>query len=264
MDSRLREVAAVLEAVETVHLAALAGLGPLAERVRDAQVRAARAAGAGRSGRHGAHRVAPRRRPARHLHDDPLSLPAGCHATCAAADGSDGDLDAIEACLAERRRPGRWPADRTAADAGRGLDPLYDREARARREALDRVAAQACRPPDPGRRCARGWPRCPRSDPTREPSRRCPPRRGRRARRETVRTPPRAATADRPPAELAGRFAAYRAKALRLGVSDDPEVTALAAQVRDLLASHDRPACSSPALVAYQQRVNEREEGRPA
>ena len=40
MDGRLREVAAVLEAVETVHLAALAGLGPLAERVRDAQVRA--------------------------------------------------------------------------------------------------------------------------------------------------------------------------------------------------------------------------------
>ena len=39
MDGRLREVAAVLEAVETVHLAALAGLGPLAERVRDAQVR---------------------------------------------------------------------------------------------------------------------------------------------------------------------------------------------------------------------------------
>ncbi len=66
--------------------------------------------------------------------------------------------------------------------------------------------------------------------------------------------------------ELAGRFAAYRAKALRLGVSDDPEVTALAAQVRGLLASPPTDLHAlTPALVAYQQRVNgAAEEGRPA
>ncbi|HEX5812609.1 MAG TPA: hypothetical protein VFY38_10930, partial [Pseudonocardia sp.] len=66
--------------------------------------------------------------------------------------------------------------------------------------------------------------------------------------------------------ELAGRFAAYRAKALRLGVSDDPQVAALAAQVRGLLA---RPPTDlhalTPALVAYQQRVNgAAEKGRSA
>ena len=66
--------------------------------------------------------------------------------------------------------------------------------------------------------------------------------------------------------ELAGRFAAYRAKALRLGVSDDPEVTALAAQVRGLLASPPTDLRAlTPALVAYQQRVNgAAAEGRPA
>ena len=58
-------------------------------------------------------------------------------------------------------------------------------------------------------------------------------------------------------AELAGRFAAYRAKALRIGVSDDPEVTALAARVRELLAAPADLPTLTPALVAYQQRVND-------
>ncbi len=57
--------------------------------------------------------------------------------------------------------------------------------------------------------------------------------------------------------ELAGRFAAYRAKALRLGVSDDPDVVALAAQIRALLATPRTDlAALAPTLVAYQQRVN--------
>ena len=65
-------------------------------------------------------------------------------------------------------------------------------------------------------------------------------------------------------AELAGRFAAYRAKALRLGASDDPQVVALTTQIRGLLATPrtDLPALTR-ALVAYQERVNEAE-GRPA
>ena len=65
-------------------------------------------------------------------------------------------------------------------------------------------------------------------------------------------------------AELAGRFGAYRAKALRLGASDDPRVVALTTQIRGLLATPrtDLPALTR-ALVAYQERVNEAE-GRPA
>ena len=272
MDGRLREVAAVLEAVETVHLAALAGLGPLAERVCDAQVRGrellepddpAAAALAALVASVDA-RIAT-------CTNDPLSLPArlprdlvdglaGGRGTD--GNGTDGGIDAIEACLAEREATrDDWAARyRAAADAVAALHPLYDREAQARREALDRVAGAGLPvPPDPlptlRRRLA--------SLPTQRPdaaSLTALPRlvADVAAAADAVRAALGCAAglADRR-SELAGRFAAYGAKALRLGVSDDPEVTALAAQVRGLLASPPTDLRAlTPALVAYQQRVN--------
>ena len=57
-------------------------------------------------------------------------------------------------------------------------------------------------------------------------------------------------------AELRGRFAAYRARAARLGVAEEPEVRALDEQVRALLDGGpvDLRALT-PALVAYRARV---------
>ena len=280
MDGRLREVAAVLEAVETVHLAALAGLGPLAERVRDAQVRgrellepddpAAAALAA---------LVASVDTRLATCTNDPLSLPArlprdlvdGLAGGGTDDSGTDGGIDAIEACLAEREatRDGWAARYRAAADAAAALDPLYDREAQARREALDRVAGAGLPvPPDPRPALRRRLAALPTQRPD-AASLTALPRlvADVAAAADAVRAAlgRAAGLADRR-IELAGRFAAYRAKALRLGVSDDPEVTALAAQVRGLLASPPTDLHAlTPALVAYQQRVNgAAEEGRPA
>jgi hypothetical protein len=56
--------------------------------------------------------------------------------------------------------------------------------------------------------------------------------------------------------ELRGRFAAYRAKAVRLGVAEEPEVRALAGEVCTLLDGGPADLRAlTPALVAYQQRV---------
>jgi hypothetical protein len=276
IDGRLREIAAVLEAVETVHLAALAGLGPLAERVRDAQVR-------------GRELLEPDDPAATALTalvasvdarlatctNDPLSLPARLPRDLvdglAGGSGSDGGIDAIEACLAEREatRDGWAARYRTAADAVAALDPLYDREAHARREALDRVAGAGLPvPPDPRPALRRRLAALPTQRPD-AASLTALPRlvADVAAAADAVRAALGRATglAERR-IELAGRFAAYRAKALRLGVSDDPEVTGLAAQVRGLLASPPTDLHAlTPALVAYQQRVNGApEEGRPA
>lgn len=276
MGGRLREIAAVLEAVETVHLAALAGLGPLAERVRDAQVR-------------GRELLEPDDPAATALTalvasvdarlatctNDPLSLPARLPRDLvdglAGGSGSDGGIDAIEACLAEREatRDGWAARYRTAADAVAALDPLHDREAQARREALDRVAGAGLPvPPDPRPALRQRLAALPTQRPD-AVSLTALPRlvADVAAAADAVRAAlgRAAGLADRR-IELAGRFAAYRAKALRLGVSDDPEVTALAAQVRGLLASPPTDLHAlTPALVAYQQRVNgAAEEGRPA
>jgi hypothetical protein len=281
MDGRLREVAAVLEAVETVHLAALAGLGPLAERVRDAQVRArdllepddpAAAALAAL--------VASVDTRLATCTNDPLSLPARlprdlvdglAGGSGTDGDGTDGGIDAIEACLAEREATrDSWAARYcAAADAVAALDPLYDREAQARREALDRVAGAGLPvPPDPRPALRRRLAPLPTQRPD-AASLTALPRlvADVAAAADAVRAAlGRAAGLTDRRIELAGRFAAYRAKALRLGVSDDPEVTALAAQVRGLLASPPTDLHAlTPALVAYQQRVNgAAKKGRPA
>src|SRR5689334_9295765 len=268
MDTRIRDVAAVLETADTVHLAALAGLGPLAERVHDAQERArellepddpdgvalaalARAIDA---------RLAA-------CTNDPLSLPARLPRDLVAGLGDDpdadrhDDLDAIEARLTERAaiRDAWTDRLRAVADAVAALDPLYAQEARARREAPTHVAGADPTPPADHRpqyrhRLA--------ALPAQRPGAAALTALSRLAEQvhaatDGVRTALERATGliDRR-AELAGRFAAYRAKALRVGVSDDPGVTALAARVRDLLAvPTDLPAVT-PALVAYQQRVN--------
>jgi hypothetical protein len=207
--------------------------------------------------------------------NDPLSLPARLPRDLvdglAGGSGSDGGIDAIEACLAEREatRDGWAARYRTAADAVAALDPLYDREAHARREALDRVAGAGLPvPPDPRPALRRRLAALPTQRPD-AASLTALPRlvADVAAAADAVRAALGRATglAERR-IELAGRFAAYRAKALRLGVSDDPEVTGLAAQVRGLLASPPTDLHAlTPALVAYQQRVNGApEEGRPA
>jgi hypothetical protein len=232
MEGRIREVADVLEAAETVHLAALAGLGPLVERVRDAQ-------GRGRdllepddpdAAVLAALTTAVDERLAT-CTNDPLSLPARLPRDL--ADGLDHGLDAIEARLAELAtvRDGWADRRRAVADAVAALDPLWAQEAQARDEALARVAVVLPPASDPRPALHRRLAALPMSR-------------------------PQAAALDRR-AELAGRFAAYRAKALRLGVSDDPAVVALATQVRALLsAPRTDLQALTPALVAYQQRVN--------
>jgi hypothetical protein len=280
MDARLQEVAGVLEAAETVHLAALAGLGPLAERVRDAQARARELLepddpdGAALT----ALACAIDARLAT-CTNDPLSLPArlprdlvdGLEGGPAGGpgDGPAGGIAAIEVRLAERAAARDAWADRrrAVADAVAALDALCDREAHARRGALDRVAGVVfAAPPDPRpalRRRLAGLP-------AQRPDAACLAALPRLAAdvgtaSDAVRAALGRATGltDRR-AELAGRFGAYRAKALRLGASDDPQVVALTTQICGLLAAPrtDLPALTR-ALVAYQERVNEAE-GRPA
>jgi hypothetical protein len=260
MEGRIREVADVLEAAETVHLAALAGLGPLVERVRDAQ-------GRGRellepdepdAAVLAALATAVDERLATCTHD-PLSLPARLPRDLAA--GLDDGLDAIEARLAELATVrDRWADRRRAvADAVAALDPLWAQEAQARDEALARVAVVLPPASDPRPALHRRLAALPMSRPQAAALAALPGLDADvSAAADTLRRAVERATGvtDRR-AELAGRFAAYRAKALRLGVSDDPAVVALATQVRALLsAPRTDLQALTPTLVAYQQRVN--------
>ena len=276
MDARLHEVAGVLEAAETVHLAALAGLGPLAERVRDAQTRARELLepddpdGAALA----ALACAVDARLAT-CTNDPLSLPARLPRDlvdgleCGPGDGPEGGIDAIEVRLAERAAAREAWADRrrAVADAVAALDALCDRETHARRAALDRVAGVVfAAPPDSRPALRRRLAGLPAQRPD-AASLAALPRLAAdiRTASDAVRAALGRATGltDRR-AELAGRFGAYRAKAVRLGASDDPQVVALTTQICSLLATPrtDLPALTR-ALVAYQERVNEAE-GRPA
>ena len=276
MDARLHEVAGVLEAAETVHLAALAALGPLAERVRDAQARARELLepddpdGAALA----ALACAVDARLAT-CTNDPLSLPARLPRDlvdgleCGPGDGPEGGIDAIEVRLAERAAARDEWADRrrAVADAVAALDALCDREADARRAALDRVAGVVfAAPPDRRPALRRRLAGLPAQRPD-AASLAALPRLAADVgtASDAVRAALGRATGltDRR-AELAGRFGAYRAKAVRLGASDDPQVVALTTQICSLLATPrtDLPALTR-ALVAYQERVNEAE-GRPA
>ena len=267
MDSRLREVAEVLDAVEAVHLAALAGLGPLAERVRDARTRAGELLPPDDPDAEAltALTAAVDER-LRTCIDDPLALPD--RRACDLTDGLDGDLERIEGRLADLAA-GRasWTGGRTAATgAVAALDPLWERAERAHRDAVARVAGPVAAPPDPRPALRHRLAALPAQRPDADALAALPGlARDVEAAAETLRTAAaRAAGLTDRRAELAGRFAAYRAKAVRLGASDDPRVVALTAQIRDLLGTPrtDLPALTR-ALVAYQERVNEAE-GRPA
>jgi hypothetical protein len=260
MEGRIREVADVLEAAETVHLAALAGLGPLVERVRDAQGRGREllepddpdAAALAALATAVDERLAT-------CTNDPLSLPARLPRDL--ADGLGDDLDAIEARLADLAtvRDGWADRRRAVADAVAALDPLAAREAQARDEALARVAVVLPPASDPRPALHRRLAALPMTRPHPAALAALPDLDADAcAAADALRCAVERATGvtDRR-AELAGRFAAYRAKALRLGVSDDPAVVALATQVRALLsAPRTDLQALTPALVAYQQRVN--------
>lgn len=266
MDTRIREVTAVLDAAETVHVAALAGLGPLAERVRDARERAREllepddpdAAALAALARAVDARLAA-------CTNDPLSLPARLPRDLVAGLGED--LPAIEAHLLERAAVrDTWPDRRGAvADALAALDALYTQEARVRCTALEHVAGADPTPPAD-----------PRADlrhrlgalPARAPGAAGLTALDRLAHEVDVAAGAVRTALDRATgvvdrrAELAGRFAAYRAKAVRVGVSDDPQVIALAARVGELLVAPTDLVTLTPVLVTYQQRVNDAALGR--
>jgi hypothetical protein len=261
MDGWFREVVAVVETAEAVHLAALAGLGPLAERVRTARSRAAGlleptdpdvTALAGLA-------AAVDARVADCAHD-PLAhagrLPGDL------ADGLDETLGVVEARLAALAAVrDAWPQQHGAVVATvAALDELWEREGRARRAALAVVADTGLTaPPDPRHALHR------RLAALAGPARPGPPALA--ALPVLAADTAEAAAALRSAAEratgltdrhdeLRGRFAAYRAKAVRLGVAEEPEVLALAGQVRALLdAGPADLRALTPALVAYQQRI---------
>ena len=267
MDQRFREVVGVLETAETVHLTALAALGPLAERLRAARSRATAlldpadpdtAALTDLATAVDTRVAACTHDPLAHAGRPPRDLAADLSADIDAA------LAAVEARLAALSAVcDAWPQQRAeAAAAVAALDDLWLREGRARRDACEVVADTGLTArPTPGPPCSAGWRRCPvpRPGPVPGPARRCP---GWPPTRRSAAAALRAATeratglTDRR-GELRGRFAAYRAKAVRLGVAEDPEVRALAQRVRALL--DDGPAdlrALTPALVAYQQRIS--------
>jgi hypothetical protein len=201
--------------------------------------------------------------------NDPLSLPARLPRDL--VDGLDGGLEPIEARLAELTgvRDGWAGRRRAVADAVSALDPLWDQEAQARREALDRVAGAGLTPPaDPRPGLHRRLGMLPAEQPD-ATALAAVSRLTADVTAAAQALHARIATATgltERRAELAARFAAYRAKVLRLGVSADPQVAALAARVRALLAAPRTDLRTlTPALVAYQQRViGLAEEGRSA
>jgi hypothetical protein len=263
MDGWFREVVDVVEAAEVAHLAALDALGPLAERLRAARTRAdllldptdpdvatledlAAAVDA---------------RLAECTHDP---LPHAGRGPRDLAGDLDDALAVVEARLATLSAVcAGWAQQRgEVADAVAALDALWAREDRARREACDLVAHTGLSAP---------------ADPRPALRRRLAALPGPGARpgpRALAALPALAAdTADAAAAlqaaisravgltdrcgELRGRFAAYRAKAARLGVAEEPEVRALAERVRALL--DDGPVdlrALTPALVAYRTWVS--------
>ena len=259
MDGRLREVAGVLEAAETVHLAALAGLGPLAERVRDAQARARELLepddpdGAALA----ALACAVDARLAT-CTNDPLSLPARLPRDLVdglaggPGDGPDGGIDAIEDRLAERAAARDAWADRrrAVADAIAALDALCDREAHARRAALDRVAGVVfAAPPDPRPALRRRLAGLPAQRPDAASlGRVAPPRRGRRhcVGRRAHRHRPRD-RADRPARRARGAVRRLPGEgAAARGVRRPAGRRAHHADPRPARHAADRPACADP------------------
>ena len=263
MDAWFREVVEVLETVEAVHLAALAGLGPLAERLCEARAP-------------GAVLLDPADPDVAALADLAAAVDArlaGCSHDPLAHAGRRphdlaGDLDdaltAVEARLATLTAVcAAWPQQRGAvADAVAALDPLWEQEGRARRQACDVVARTGLTaPPDPRPALQRRLAALP------GPAARPGPRALAALPALAADTADAAAAlrattqravglADRH-AELRGRFAAYRARAVRLGVAEEPEVRALAERVRALLdAGPADLRALTPALVAYQEQVS--------
>jgi hypothetical protein len=267
MDGSFREVVAVLETAESVHLAALAALGPLAERLRGARSRATAlldpadpdAATLANLATAVDERVAAcTHDPLAHSGRPPRELAAELSGDIDAA------LGAVEARLAALSAVcDAWPQQRAeVAAAVTALDDLWLREGRARRDALEVVADTGLTaPPDPRPALHRRLAALPgpaaRPGPTALAA--LPRLAADTADAATaLRTATERATGltDRR-VELRGRFAAYRAKAVRLGVAEEPAVRALAQRVRSLL--DDGPAdlrALTPALVAYQQQVS--------
>ena len=192
--------------------------------------------------------------------NDPLSLPARLPRDL--ADGLDDGLDAIEARLAELAtvRDGWADRRRAVADAVAALDPLWAREAQARDEALARVAVVLPPASDPRPALHRRLAALPMSPAAgRRPRRPARPRR-RRVRRGGRAAPRRRAGdgGDRPPG---------RARRTVRGLPGEGACDSGCPTIRPSSRWRRRSApCSSaprtdlqaltPALVAYQQRVN--------
>jgi hypothetical protein len=239
-----------------VHLAALAGLGPLAERLRDARAR-------------GAVLLDPADPDVAALADLAAAVDeqlAGCshdpiaHASRRPRDLA-GDVDdalgAVEARLATLTTVcDAWPRHRgEVADAVAALDALWGQEGRARRQACDVVAHTGLTaPPDPRPALQRRLAALP--GPAARPGPRALAALPALA-ADTADATQRAVGLTERHGELRGRFAAYRARAARLGVAEEPEVRALADRVRALLyAGPVDLRALTPALVAYRTRVS--------
>ena len=266
MDGSFREVVAVLDTAESVHLAALAALGPLAERLRAARSRAAAlldpadpdaAALAGLATAVDERVAACTHDPLAHTGRAPRDV-AG-----ALADDLDGALTGVEARLAALSAVcDAWAQQRAeVANAVAALDDLWLREGRARRDACEVVADTGLTaPPDPRPALQRRLAALPGPAARPGPAALAALPRLRADAADAAdalrASTERAAGLTERRGELRGRFAAYRAKAVRLGVAEDPGVLALAERVRALL--DDGPAdlrALTPALVAYQQSV---------
>jgi hypothetical protein len=266
MDGRFREVVAVLETAESVHLVALAALGPLAERLRAARSRASAlldpadpdtAALADLAAAVDERVAACTHDPLAHAGRAPRDLAGDL------ADDLDHALAAVEARLAALSAVcDAWPQQRAEVAAAVGaLDDLWLREGAARRDALEVVADTGlAAPPDPRPALHRRLAALP--GPAARPGPTALAALPRLAADAAGAAATLRAATDRATGltdrrrELRGRFAAYRAKAVRLGVADDPAVRALDERVRALL--DDGPAdlrALTPALVAYQQRI---------
>ena len=263
MDAAFRELVGLVETAESVHLAALAGLGPLAERLRDARDRAdglldpADPDAAALTALAAAvdERLAA-------CATDPLAHAGRLPGDLAAdlADDLTPTLDRVTARIAALAAVrDAWPDRRAeAAAAVAALDALWAREEGARRAAVAAVADTGlAAPPDPRPAIRRRLAALPGARPGGVALAALP---GLLADAAAAADALRAAATraagltDRR-GELSGRFAAYRAKAVRLGVAEEPEVCALADRVRALLGSPSDLRALTPALVAYQRRV---------
>ena len=267
MDGWFREVVAVLETVEAVHLAALARLGPLAERLRAARSRAAGLLDPGDLDAAVLADLAATvdQRVAACTHDPLAHAGRPPHELGGDLAGDLGRaLATVEARLAALSAIcDAWPQQRAeVAVAITALDELWLREGRARRDALEVVADTGLTPPpDPRPALHRRLAALP--GPAARPGPAALAALPRLAADAADAATALLAATERATGltdrrgELRGRFAAYRAKAVRLGVAQEPAVRALAERVRALL--DDGPAdlrALTPALVAYQQQIS--------